>query len=354
MQYNMIDLLQHASTNRVSDVHITVGLPPIFRINGRLVSAGKEILTQDDTESLIGTLLNDEAMAQLASRGEMDLSFALPRIGRFRVNAFRQRKSLAAAIRVIRPTVPTIEELELPPILKEVALRRSGLFLVTGPGGSGKSSTMAAMLRYINESRSCHVITIEDPIEYTHKHGQAIINQREIGDDTKSFDAGLRAALREDPDVIFVGEMRDLDTISTAITASETGNFVLSTLHTTSAVQTIDRLIDVFPVHQQQQIRIQLAMVLQGILTQSLIPTSDGDGQVVAYELLIANDQVRNVIREGKTYQLNALMQANIRPDMIPMDYSLAQLVRSGRITREHALSRCIDLDALRRYLGER
>lgn len=354
MSYNMIDLLQHASTNRVSDVHITVGLPPIFRINGRLVSAGKDTLSQDDTEALISTLMNEEALTLLALNGEVDLSFALPRVGRFRVNAFRQRKSLAAAIRVIRPTVPTIEELELPPLIKEVALRRSGLFLVTGPSGSGKSTTMAAMLRCVNENRSCHVITIEDPIEYTHKHGQSIINQREIGDDTKSFAAGLRAALREDPDVIFVGEMRDLDTISTAITASETGNFVLSTLHTTSAAQTIDRMIDVFPPNQQQQIRIQLAMVLQGIMTQSLIPTADGDGQVAAIELLLVNDAVRSVIREGKTHQINSLMQANIRPDMMPMDYSLAQLVRTGRITREHALSRCLDLDALRRYLGER
>ena len=354
MSYNMIDLLQHASSNRVSDVHITVGLPPIFRINGRLVPAGKESLSPDDTESLIGALMNEEANNSLVLNGEVDISFALPRVGRFRVNAFRQRKSLAAAIRVIRPSVPTIEELELPSLLRDMALRRSGLFLVTGQSGSGKSTTLAAMLRCINEQRSCHVITIEDPIEYTHRHAQSIINQREIGDDTKTFAAGLKAALREDPDVIFVGELRDLETIATAITASETGNFVLSTLHTTSVAQTIDRLIDVFPFSQQQQIRIQLAMVLQGVMTQTLIPTADGEGQVAAVEFLVVNDAVRTVIREGKTHQINALMQANIRPEMIPMDYSLAQLVKQGRISREHALSRCADLDSLRRYLGER
>jgi twitching motility protein PilT len=275
----------------------------------------------------------------------------IPHISRFRINVYKQRRSFAISARVIKPELPTIESLGMPEMLKDIALKPRGLFLVTGPTGSGKSTTLAAMINHINNSRSCHILTLENPIEYLFRHNVAMINQREIGDDTRNFASGLRAGLREDPDVIFVGEMRDLETISTAVSAAETGHYVLSTLHTTSAASSVDRIIDSFPPHQQQQVRIQLSGTLQGILSQQLIPLADESGRVAAIEMLLVNDAVRNMIREGKTHQIDSVIQTNIKNGMIPMDYSLAELVKKGRITYIDALSRCQNIDMLKRYV---
>jgi len=352
MQYNINELLSEAVRLGASDLHLTTAIPPVFRIMGALVNAGEEKLTPDAAEALILPLMNDEQRKKQSDAGEYDFSYAIHGLGRFRVNVYRQRKSMAAAIRVINPLVPSIDQLGLPHILKDIALSKNGLFLVTGHTGSGKSTTLAAMMRHINENKGCHMITIEDPIEYVHRHGQSIVNQREVGDDTQSFSSALRAALREDPDVVLVGEMRDLETIATAITATETGHFVMSTVHTPGAVQTVDRIIDVFPPYQQQQVRTQLAMVITGILSQHLIPRADGSGRIAAVELLIANDAVRNIIREGKTYQLHNVMQTSIKADMIPMDYNLARLVREGVITQQMGRAYCNDLETFSRYLG--
>lgn len=344
------DLLTDAIDKNASDIHLTVGMPPIFRINGELIHLGDVILSMNDTAEYANQLLPPAMRTVLDEKGEVDFSYAIPGVGRYRVNVYKQRKSLAAALRVIRPNVPTIDELELPPILKDISLKKGGLFLVTGPTGSGKSTTLAAMMRHINENKNCHVITIEDPIEYVHSHGRAMIHQREVNDDTLSFSNALRSALREDPDVILVGEMRDFETISTAITASETGHFVLSTLHTSSAAQTIDRIIDVFPPYQQQQIRTQLASVIEGVLAQRLIRTADGYGRVAAVELMVATDAIRNIIREGKTYQINTMMQTGIKNDMIPLDYYLAGLVKKGILTYQQGISNSFDPEVFKRY----
>lgn len=347
------DLLTKAMDVNASDIHLTVGLPPLLRIRGELIPVSDRKLQMDDTAEYAKNLLGfDELRRKLDESGEVDFSYAIPGVGRYRVNVYRQRKSLAAAIRVIRPKVPTVDELELPPILKDIALKKGGLFLVTGPTGSGKSTTLAAMMRHINENKNCHMITIEDPIEYVHNHGKAMVNQREVNDDTMSFANALRAALREDPDVILVGEMRDFETISTAITASETGHFVMSTLHTSSAAQTIDRVIDVFPPYQQQQIKTQLAAVIEGVLAQRLIRTADGQDRVAAVELMIANDAIRNVIREGKTYQINTIMQTGIKNDMIPMDYYLSSLVKRGLLTYQQGVEHAFDAETFKRYMS--
>ncbi|MDR3092205.1 MAG: type IV pilus twitching motility protein PilT [Clostridiales bacterium] len=348
--YDVIEILTDAMRKDASDVHFTVGMPPLMRIKGELLPISEAKLNMETSAELAGQLLDGESQHTLSQKGEVDFSFSIPRVGRFRVNVYKQRKSLASAIRVIRPKIPTLAELEMPEVLKEIAMRKGGLFLVTGPTGSGKSTTLAAMIRHINENRNCHVITIEDPIEYVHSHGAAMINQREVNDDTQSFSNALRAALREDPDVILVGEMRDFETIGTAITAAETGHFVLSTLHTPSAAQTIDRIIDVFPPYQQPQVRTQLASVVQGVISQRLIQTADGKGRVAAVELLIVNDAIRNIIREGKTHQINTMMQTGIKNDMIPMDYYLANLVKKGVLSYQQGLMHSFDLEVFKRY----
>lgn len=352
MKYVIDEILLDAIGKKASDVHLTVAKPPIFRINGLLHHMGEELLTPEDVKELVDMILPPRLAETLEEKGEVDFSYSLPFKGRFRVNAFRQRKSLCLAIRILQPTVPNISTLGLAPCVKSLCALPRGLILVTGPTGSGKSTTLAAMIDLINHTRSCHVITIEDPIEYLYKHGTCIINQREVGDDTMSFANALRASLREDPDIILVGEMRDLETITTAVTASETGHLVLSTLHTTSAAQTIDRIIDVFPPNQQQQIRIQLAGVLQAVMSQQLLPSADGKGRVMAQEILLMNDAVRNIIRENKIHMLNTVMQTNIKFGMQPMDYALAQLVNTRKLTPEEAYSHCIEPDMLKRYIG--
>lgn len=345
------DLLVKSLHAGASDLHITVYRPVTFRINGNLIAIGDHPLTPDETECFARAITTEEQFAEVEAKGEFDFSYVIPHVSRFRVNVFKQRKSLAISARVIKPELPTIESLGMPQSLKEIALRPRGLFLVTGPTGSGKSTTLAAMIEHINRSRSCHILTLENPIEYLFRHNVAMINQREVGDDTRSFSSGLRAGLREDPDVILVGEMRDLETISTAVSAAETGHYVLSTLHTTSAASTVDRIIDSFPPHQQQQVRIQLASTLQAVLSQQLLPLADGNGRVAAIELLLMNDAVRNMIREGKSHQIDTVLQTNIKNGMIPMDFSLAELVKQGHVTFDDAMSRCQNTDMLKRYL---
>ncbi len=352
MPYIIDEVLMDAINQKASDVHLTVAMPPIYRINGQLHQAGEKALTPEDTKALLDSILPQHLQQSLEENGEADFSYSIPFQGRFRVNAYRQRKSYCLAIRILQPGVPNISSLGLAPCVKTLCGLPRGLILVTGPTGSGKSTTLAAMIDHINHTRTSHVITIEDPIEYLYRHGTCIINQREVGDDTKSFAKALRASLREDPDIILVGEMRDLETISTAVTASETGHLVLSTLHTTSAAQTIDRIIDVFPSSQQAQVRAQLASVLQGVMSQQLLPLADGKGRVLAQEVLLANDAVRNIIRENKIHMLNTVMQTNIKGGMLAMDYSLAQLVNTRKITYEEAHSHCIEPDMLKRYIS--
>lgn len=349
--FTLNELLIEAIDNKASDVHITVGMPPMMRVNGILVKMRDYILKPEHTAYICLGMLNEKQKTVLEEKGEVDFSYGIPNVSRFRVNIYRQRKSLTAAIRIIMTTIPTIDSLNLPPILKQLALKPRGLILVTGPTGSGKSTTLAAMVDYINNQRSCHILTLEEPIEYLHRHKVSMINQREIGDDSTTFANGLRAALREDPDVILVGEMRDLETISTAISAAETGHLVMSTLHTTSAAQTIDRIIDVFPPYQQTQVRVQLASVVQGIIAQQLLITADNKNRVAALEILLGTDAVRNTIREGKVHQIQSYIQTGIKLGMMSMDYSLSQLVRKAMISTETAYSFCQDSDMLQRYL---
>ena len=335
-----------------SDIHITVGVPPMVRTDGQMMPLeGYAPLTGQDTRDLCYALLNSEQAEKLAQNGELDFSYSMPGAGRFRVNVFRQRGSISAAIRSIPTEIPTIDQLGLPPVLKELALKQSGIILVTGPTGSGKSTTLAAIINHINSNRRGHILTLEDPIEYLHKHNKCIVNQREIGEDSRDFPSALRAALREDPDVLLVGEMRDLETMSTAIAAAETGHLVLSTLHTASAAQSIDRIINMFPPYQENQIKMQLAGVLHGIISQQLLPVMGSKGRVAAVELLLCTDAVRNLVREGKTHQINSIMQTGITQGMLPMDYSLGLLVKEKKITLQDAMMKCSDREMLKRYL---
>ncbi|KXG76022.1 Twitching mobility protein [Fervidicola ferrireducens] len=332
MSLQLKDILEEAAKIKASDIHLTVGLPPVLRCDGVLQPQLKwPVLGASDTERLAREIL-DGRWDEFTQKKELDLAYSVPGLGRFRVNAFFQRGSVGLAIRLVGDVIRSIEELGLPPVIGELADKNHGLVLVTGPTGSGKTTTLAAMIDRINETRSCHIVTLEDPIEYLHRHKKSIVNQREIGSDSPSFASALRAALRQDPDVILVGEMRDLETIATAITAAETGHLVLATLHTGSAVQSIDRIIDMFPPHQQNQVRSQLADVLIGVVTQRLLPRADGRGRVAAVEILIATPAVRNLIREGKTYQIVSLMQTGSRFGMQTMEMALHQLCERGII----------------------
>jgi len=344
-------ILTEAVNRQASDIHLTVGRPPMIRVHGDLMPMNTNILTPADTEFLTKSMLDKARLLYLAERGEVDFSFVVKDFSRFRCNIFKQRGSYSLAARTITNQIPTCEQLGLPELFKELALRPRGLILVTGPTGSGKSTTLAAMVGHINNSRRCHILTLEEPIEYLHRHGEAMINQREIHEDTLSFANALRSALREDPDVIMVGEMRDLDTIATAITASETGHLVMSTLHTSGAADTVNRIIDVFPPHQQDQIRVQLGSVLVAVISQTLVPRADGAGRIAAFEILLANDAVRNLIREGKTYQIDNTISTNIKSGMCSLDYYLAELVKKNLITRDMALTKCRNVEDFRRYM---
>lgn len=363
----IVEIISYAAALGASDVHITVGLPPVFRVHGALIPLGAPELaggpapppgwgpgplTPEDTERLARELMSEEQFARYRERGEVDFSYSVPGVTRVRVNVFRQRNSTAIAMRLIPARIPSFQELGLPEVVAYLARRPDGLVLVTGPTGSGKSTTLAAMIDLINRERRVHIITLEDPIEYLHRHQLSIVNQREIGQDTRSFAAALRAALREDPDVILVGEMRDLETIATAVTAAETGHLVLATLHTSSAAETIDRIIDVFPAAQQQQIRVQLANTIEGIISQQLIPRIDRPGRVVALEILVATPAIRNLIREGKTYQIPSQLQTGARYGMQTLDMSLRALYQRGIISREEVLHRAHDPETVLRGIG--
>jgi len=328
-------LLRAAFELRASDLHLTVGIPPIMRINGQLRQYGQETVKPEDTEAMAKAVISDRLWPQFLEKGEIDFSHGIPGVSRFRINVFRQRSCISLAVRVIPTKIPTIDELGLPEVLKKIVEKPQGLVLVTGPTGSGKSTTLAAMIDYMNKTMRKHIITLEDPIEYLHKHGNCIIDQREIGFDTNSFANGLRAALRQDPDVILVGEMRDLETIHTAITAAETGHLVLGTLHTSSAPATIDRIIDVFPPAQQQQIRIQLASVLVAIISQRLFPKANEQGRIAATEILINNSGVANLIRNEKVHQIVNIMQTSKAQGMHTLESHLKELVYAGWISRE-------------------
>ena len=351
MHYGSIDeMLKAANERGASDLHITVGVPPKIRIDGELIDIADERIMPADAENLIMPIIPDHARKQLVEMGESDFSYAIAGVGRYRVNAFRQRGSYACVIRIVGTRIPSPQELGLPESVVALTELKRGLVIVTGPTGSGKSTTLASLVDVINSTQNVNVITLEDPIEYLHRHNKAIVNQREIGVDSFSYTSALRAALRDDPDVIMVGEMRDLDTISTAITAAETGHLVLSTLHTTGAANTIDRIIDVFPPHQQQQIRIQLAGVLESVISQQLLPKVFG-GRVAAFEVMHTNTAIKNLIRESKTHQIDNIIQTNRKLGMMMMDDAIMELYIRGEISKETALEYAQDQQNMKRKL---
>ena len=344
-------LLDEVVKKKASDLHIQVGLPPMLRIDGSLTPVtGADPLNEEAVETLIFAILDEDQKQILLKDKEFDFSFAYGDLGRFRVNAFHERGNMAAALRLIPNEILTIEQLGLPQVVNKFADYPRGLVLVTGPTGSGKSTSLAALIHKINMERASHIITIEDPIEFTHKSQKSVIVQREVHYDTYSFSAALRSALREDPDVVLIGEMRDLETIASAITIAETGHLVFATLHTNSAAQSIDRMIDVFPPHQQPQIRAQLSNILMAIASQRLIPTIGG-GRVAAAEILIATPAVRNIIREGKSHQLEAVIQTGAEFGMQSMDKTLVNLIHEGTITYDEARNFAVDLDELDRLM---
>ncbi|MBX6333753.1 type IV pilus twitching motility protein PilT [Candidatus Saccharibacteria bacterium] len=344
-------LLEEVIKRKASDLHLQVGLPPIIRVDGTLTPVpGADVLSDEAVETLIFAILDEDQKQILLKDKEFDFSFAFGDLARFRVNAFHERGNLAAALRLISNEIKTIEQLGLPPIVNKFADYPRGLVLVTGPTGSGKSTTLAALINKINNERAAHIITIEDPIEYTHRSKKSVIVQREVHYDTYSFSAALRSALREDPDVVLIGEMRDLETIASAITIAETGHLVFATLHTNSASQSIDRMIDVFPPHQQPQIRSQLSNILMAIVSQRLVPAIGG-GRVAAAEILVATPAVRNIIREGKTHQLEAVIQTGAEFGMQSMDKTLVNLIHNGTISYDDARMVAVDQDELDRLM---
>ncbi len=336
-----------------SDLHLTSGTPPVVRVHGELERLDKyPDLTPRALQGMIYAILPQKLRERFEQELELDMSYSLPGQARFRVNVYQQRDALGAAFRLIPFEIKTLDTLGLPGVVADLARFPRGFVVVTGPTGSGKSTTLAGMVDVVNTERAGHIMTVEDPIEFLHKHKKCIVNQREVGADTHGFGQALKHVLRQDPDVILVGEMRDLETISTAITAAETGHLVFATLHTQDAPQTIDRIIDVFPPHQQQQVRVQLSTTLQGVVTQQLIQTADGKGRVVAAEVLITTPAIRNLIREGKVHQIYSSMQAGGRFGMQTMDMSIAAHVKAGRINQQMAFERCHDPEELQRLVG--
>jgi len=347
------ELLRSAIENGASDLHLAVAVPPIVRINGELVPQDSQpSLTASDMDQILNDTTNEEQRMVFAREWELDFAYNIPEVGRFRGNACIQRGTISICFRVLQTMSLDIEHLGLPNVCKDLALKEHGLVLVTGPAGSGKSTTLAAMIRHLNSLRNRSVITIEDPIEFLHKNDKCLITQREIGTDTMDFAAALKHALRQDPNVVLVGEMRDLETIATVLTAAETGHLILTTLHTPSAPQAIDRIIDVFPPYQQQQVRIQLSTVLQGVIYQTLVPRRDGRGRVAVVEVMIATDAIKNLIREARTAQMWSTMQTSSRWGMQTIDQALMQLCQSRVISLEDALRRCREPEASKRLLA--
>ncbi|WP_211249854.1 type IV pilus twitching motility protein PilT [Carnobacterium funditum] len=332
-------ILTAAYEKKASDVHLVVGSAPVFRIDGKLIPQTQTSLMPQDTKQFVKTIINQEMWETLEQKRDIDFSYSIAEIVRFRVNVFYQRGALSLAFRIISKEIPSVASLGLPDIAKKLVQQPYGLFLVTGPTGSGKTTSLAALIDYVNQTLNRHIITLEDPIEYLHEHKQSIIEQREVGSDTVSFKNGLRASLRQDPDIIFVGELRDMDTISTAITASETGHLVLGTLHTSDAAGSIERMIDVFPGGQRDQIRLMLANVLLGILSQRLVPTKKGDGRVAATEMLVNNTAIKNLIRAEKMHQISNVLQTSADQGMHTMEMSMKKLVEDKKIGRSHLVS---------------
>src|SRR3954452_7780341 len=352
MDFDFADVLIEVIERNASDLHLTAGSPPMVREHGLLYPLDFAVLTPQSVREIIYSILTNDQRQRLENEWQVDLAYSIPNRARFRVNAYFQRASLGAAFRLIPHSMPALGDLGLPAVLEEFTKKPRGFVLVTGPTGSGKSTTLAAMLDLINDSRQEHIMTIEDPIEFLHKHKRCIVNQRELGGDAKSFALALKAALRQDPDVILVGEMRDLETIATALTAAETGHLVFATLHTQDTAQTVDRIVDVFPPEQQHQVRVQLSVALQGIVTQQLLPTADGQARTVACEVLIPTPGVRNLIREGKSHQIYSALQTGGQSGMQTMDSALADLTRRNLITRELAEARATSPEELRRLMG--
>jgi len=346
-----IDDLLHLTRDRgASDLHLTVGLPPMLRVDGSLAPTGFRCLSPTDTQRLVYDILTNDQVELLERTKELDFSYGVRGIGRYRINVYKQRGSVGVAARAIPDQIPTFEQLGLPSILREISRKHSGLVLVTGPTGSGKSTTIACMIDTVNQERPVHIMTMEDPIEYLHRHKTAMINQRELHLDTLTFPNALRAVLREDPDVILIGEMRDLETIAMAVTLAETGHLVFGTLHTRNAPQTIDRVIDVFPPHQQDQIRVQLSNTIEAVVAQQLLPRIGG-GRAAAIEIMVATSAIRNLIREGKTYQIYSALETGAQFGMQTMDKVLAEMHRSGIVTFEEATVRSIDRENFKRFL---
>lgn len=342
--------LEQAMKRGASDVHFSVGRPIMIRVDGTLLPLNENTLKPMDTEAFLMPLLSESRHEEIAKSGEVDFAYSLQGVGRFRLNVFKQRGTYAAALRLLPFSIPSPEQLSIPSAVIEMTNKKRGLVLVTGPTGSGKSTTLASLINVINQKYAGHIITLEDPIEYLHKSQKAIVNQREVGLDTMGYAPALRAALRQDPDIILLGEMRDLDTIATAVTAAETGHLVFSTLHTIGAASTIDRIVDVFPPHQQEQIRIQLATVLECVVSQALLPTIEG-GRCAAFEVMVANPAIRNLIREGKSFQITSMMQTNRKIGMITLDDSLYELFVAGKVSAETALSFAQDYNYLSRKI---
>jgi twitching motility protein PilT len=352
-ELHLNELLAEMVELGASDLHLSAGLPPCVRVDGNLRPMdGYETLTPSELRRMVYAILTQRQREKFEEHLEFDTSHSVPNVGRFRLNVFIQRDSVGAVLRAIPFKIVPLENLGIPAVVGELAHLPRGLVLVTGPTGSGKSTTLASVIDVVNTTHSSHIMTVEDPIEFVHSHKRCIVNQREVGEDTKSFSAALKHVLRQDPDVILVGEMRDLETIGTALTAAETGHLVFGTLHTQDAPQSIDRVIDVFPAHQQQQIRVQLAAALQAVVTQQLLPKARGRGRAVACEILVATPAIKNLIREGKIHQIYSLMQSGGKFGMQTMDQSLAQLVRSSVITLDVAVERCHNEEDLRRLVG--
>src|ERR1700726_4185338 len=353
MELDFAEVLLEVVSRRASDLHMTAGAPPMVRVRGRLTPMeGYPALTPTDTREIVYSILSQGQRQKFETDWQIDFAYQIPGAARFRVNAYLQRSAVGAAFRLIPFEITPLDQLGLPPVVADFANKPRGLVLITGPTGSGKSTTLASLIDLINVNREEHIMTIEDPIEFLHQHKKCIVNQRELGSDATSFADALKAALRQDPDVILVGEMRDLETIATAITAAETGHLVFATLHTQDTPQTIDRIIDVFPSAQQGQVRSQLSVALQGIMTQTLLPTADGAGRCVAAEILMPTPAVRNLIREQKSHQIYSVLQTGGSYGMQTMDASLAELVRGGKVTRQLAEANAHSPEELRRLLG--
>jgi twitching motility protein PilT len=352
MNFDFADILLEVIGAGASDLHLTVGAPPMVRERGKLRPLDYPKLTSQDTREIVYSILNNDQRKKLENEWQIDLSYSVPGRARFRVNAYFQRASIGAVMRTIPQDIPAFDSLGLPEVLKDFTRKPRGFVLVTGPTGSGKSTTLASMIDMINEERHEHIMTVEDPIEFLHRHKNCVVNQRELGSDAQSFALALKSALRQDPDVILVGEMRDLETMSTALTAAETGHLVFATLHTQDTAQTVDRIVDSFPPTQQHQVRTQLSIALQGIVTQQLIPTSDGQSRVCATEVMIPTPAVRNLIREGKSHQLYSALQTGGQHGMQTMDASLAELVRRGKLSQRVAESRSSTPEEFRRLLS--